>query len=70
MRRDETCPEAQPLEVTQRATGVGAIEQARESSIDQLPQLLIRIDVAKSGVANARSPRSIERWVGCSNGAA
>eukprot|EP00969_Alexandrium_andersonii_P360404 15455267-Alexandrium_andersonii.AAC.1 len=29
IRRGETCPAAQPLEVTQRATDVGAVEQAR-----------------------------------------
>eukprot|EP00969_Alexandrium_andersonii_P170846 7553073-Alexandrium_andersonii.AAC.1 len=29
MRRGETCPAAQPLEATQRATDVDTIEQAR-----------------------------------------
>eukprot|EP00969_Alexandrium_andersonii_P235881 10414219-Alexandrium_andersonii.AAC.1 len=32
MRRGETCAVAQPLDVTQRATDVGAIEPAREEA--------------------------------------
>eukprot|EP00969_Alexandrium_andersonii_P273340 12081817-Alexandrium_andersonii.AAC.1 len=50
LRRSETCPEAQPFEVTRRAPDVGTIAQVRKSSIDQLPLLLIRFDVVKYGI--------------------